>query len=392
MRIGLYRDDGRAVGDLTPRQMELVKKEICKIFQNQDLKITIVTNIKVVDFLDVTLDLNTRTHKPYNKPNNTPLYINMMSNHPPCVLKNIPLAVQKRLSKNSSTKEIFEAAIPPYQEALKVSGYSHKLEFEENLNATNANINLKKNRKRKTTWFNPPYSKSMATNLGAKFLKLVDKSFPKYHPLQKIFNRNTLKLSYKCMPNMQRVISGHNSRILREEIQEKQEQKKQEQETQEQQQEQSKGRGKKKETADPDCNCREGVEVCPLEGKCKEASVIYRATVKDENSNTETYTGLTSNTFKKRYYGHNSDINNREKQGTTLSEHIWKLKDQNLNYNLSWEIITKAQSFNPSTKKCRLCLTEKYYIAFKPEGATLNKRSEMFACCRHRKKQLLENT
>ena len=70
--FGLYRDDGLAVGDLTPRQMELAKKDICKIFQNQDLKITIFTNIKVVDFLDVTLDLNTRKHKPYNKPTNTP--------------------------------------------------------------------------------------------------------------------------------------------------------------------------------------------------------------------------------------------------------------------------------------------------------------------------------
>ena len=41
--LGLYRDDGLTVGDLTPRQMELVKKDICKIFQKLELKITIVT-------------------------------------------------------------------------------------------------------------------------------------------------------------------------------------------------------------------------------------------------------------------------------------------------------------------------------------------------------------
>ena len=73
MLLGLYRDDGLAVGSLTPRQMELAKKDICEILQKLELKITNGTNIKVVDFLDMTLDLNTRTHKPYNKPKNTPL-------------------------------------------------------------------------------------------------------------------------------------------------------------------------------------------------------------------------------------------------------------------------------------------------------------------------------
>ena len=50
-----------------------------------------------------------------------------------------------------------------------------------------------------------------------------------------------------------------------------------------------------------------------------------------------------------------------------------------------------APPFNPSNKKCRLCLTEKYFIKFKLEGATLNSRSEMFATCRHRKKLLVSN-
>ena len=127
-------------------------------------------------------------------------------------------------------------------------------------------------------------------------------------------------------------------------------------------------------------------------GKCKENSVVYRATVKDEDSNIETYTGLTCNTFKKRHYKHNSDFNNRENNGTTLSEHIWKLKDESKSYEISWEIIAKKQAFNPSNKQCKLCLTEKYFITFRSEGASLNKRSEMFATCRHRKKLLLENT
>ena len=39
-----------------------------------------------------------------------------------------------------------------------------------------------------------------------------------------------------------------------------------------------------------------------------------------------------------------------------------------------------------------LCIREKYFIIFQPEGASLNSRSELFTTCRHRKKQLLANT
>ena len=59
MDIGLYRDDGLAILKQTPREIERVKKEICKIFAKNDLRITIEANKKVVNFLDVTLDLST---------------------------------------------------------------------------------------------------------------------------------------------------------------------------------------------------------------------------------------------------------------------------------------------------------------------------------------------
>ena len=120
--------------------------------------------------------------------------------------------------------------------------------------------------------------------------------------------------------------------------------------------------------------------------------LVYRASVKQDNGKTETYTGLTSGTFKKRHYAHDSDFRHRDNKGTTLSTHIWKLKDEDTNFNISWEVVARARPFNPSNKKCKLCLTEKYFITFKSEGATLNSRSEMFATCRHRKKLLLENT
>ena len=97
-----------------------------------------------------------------------------------------------------------------------------------------------------------------------------------------------------------------------------------------------------------------------------------------------------SHTFKKRYYSHRQSFNGRNLQhSTTLSSHIWNLKDKNLNYNVKWNTIDRAPRFNPVTKKCRLCLKEKYYIIFQPEGAKLNERSELFSTCRHRTRDLL---
>ena len=76
----------------------------------------------MVEFLDVTLDLNTGLYKPFMKPNDTPIYVNKNSNHPPKILKNIPAAVNRRLSNISANENVFKEAIPPYQNALKSEG------------------------------------------------------------------------------------------------------------------------------------------------------------------------------------------------------------------------------------------------------------------------------
>ena len=59
IEVGLYRDYGLAILNHTPREMEKAKKQICQIFANNNLKITVDASKKVVNFLVVTLDLNT---------------------------------------------------------------------------------------------------------------------------------------------------------------------------------------------------------------------------------------------------------------------------------------------------------------------------------------------
>ena len=48
--IGLYRDDGLAIVNDTPRNIENIKKNICKIFDKYNLRVTIEANKKVVNF------------------------------------------------------------------------------------------------------------------------------------------------------------------------------------------------------------------------------------------------------------------------------------------------------------------------------------------------------
>ena len=116
--MGLYRDDGLAITNATPRQTENIKKEICQIFNRNGLRITIEANKQVVNFLDVTLNLHKSTYQPFTKPNTTLLYVHRESNHPQSITGNIPAGINKRLSTLSSDKASFDQAAPPYQETL----------------------------------------------------------------------------------------------------------------------------------------------------------------------------------------------------------------------------------------------------------------------------------
>ena len=57
-------------------------------------------------------------------------------------------------------------------------------------------------------------SKSIKTNIGGIFTKLISKHFPPNHKFAKTFNRNTIKLSYSCMPNIRSKINGHIKKVL----------------------------------------------------------------------------------------------------------------------------------------------------------------------------------
>ena len=144
----------------------------------------------------------------------------------------------------------------------------------------------------------------------------------------------------------------------------------------------------------PNCNCQARFrEECPMPGQCNINDVVYRGHLpipppppgqQDNNNNRQqqqTYTGCSVN-FKKRFGKHKRSVRVLEEKQTTFSTYIW----QNFNSNgeegrlqalqdTSWTPIARARPFNPRNGKCNLCLTEKYFIMWRPEGASINQRS-----------------
>ena len=255
---------------------------------------------------------------------------------------------------------MFNAAAPPYQEAINKSGYNYKLKYEP-APPRQPDDKKRKNRKRKILWFNPPYNYTVKTNVAGEYLKIVDECFPIGHPLRKIFNRNTMKVSYSTTANMAQIISGANSRKLNQ-----------------------------NEGVEKTCSCsKKDKPNCPMGGNCFVPGIVYQAIVEDSTGDQKSYIGLSKNDFKKRLGIHNQSFKKRDSNKTCLSSHIWSLKDQGLDYTVTYRLVEKAKPFTPVTGRCQLCLTEKFYIMYRPDLAQLNKREEMFNHCRHKELALL---
>ena len=162
------------------------------------------------------------------------------------------------------------------------------------------------------------------------------------------------------MPNVKSIISSHNKKVLSTNITEQ-------------------------DQTEKECNCRNKTE-CPLEGKCLQKNVIYQATV-TTNTTEETYVGLATN-FKERYRNHKCSLKlPKRRNETELSKYIWNLKEKN---KPRWKIIKKCQPYN-ITKKCNLCLSEKFIIVCKKHLCSLNRRNELASPCQHKNKFTLRN-
>ena len=191
--IGLCIDDGLVILKIVSGPAsEMIEKHLQYLFKQKGLQIIIECNLKVVNYLDVTFNLNDGSYRPYRKPNDETHYIHIQSDHPPSITKQLPRSIEKRLSQLSSSKDIFYETAPYYEQRLASCGYNEKLTYQQQGENIENIKNIRKNRKRNIIWFNPPYSKSLKTNIGKYFFRLLNKHFPPGHKLYKIFNKNTL--------------------------------------------------------------------------------------------------------------------------------------------------------------------------------------------------------
>ena len=162
----MYRGGGLAYFEnVGGPQAEKIRIDVIKVFKQElDLSITSEANLKIVNFLDVTLNLSTGKYQPYNKPNNDPKYIDFNSNHPPSVTQNFADSISTRINNLLSDEHVLNSRKNIYDNACNVFVEVQK---------------RKSNRGRKTTCFSLSYSCSVATNIDKKFFSLPDKHLPK---------------------------------------------------------------------------------------------------------------------------------------------------------------------------------------------------------------------
>ena len=239
------------------------------------------------------MNLNEQTYEPYRKPNNEPVYINIQSNHPPNIIADIPKAISKRLTNISCNKNAFDRNVGIYQVALKNSGFDGKITCNDQSehrrckprrNMYNVNIeetNQARKRKRAIICYNPPYSMNVKPNKGKTFFKLLQKHLLATHHIYTIFNKNKIKISYSCFPNLGSIISLHNKHILNS------------------------------NNTEYGCNCNNRDE-CPLENECLTPRIVYRADVTNNKTDEHKhYYGVSDTPFKERYENHKTSFRQR---------------------------------------------------------------------------------
>ena len=197
------------------------------------------------------------------------------------------------------------------------------------------------------------------TKIGKTFLRLIDKPFPPYHKLHKLFNRNNVKISYSCIPNVKSIINRHNKTVL----------------------------DPPTSNSERTWNCI-NKEKCPLQEKCFTNNIMYKATLSNQdNCQYKIYYGIPETKFKERYTNHIKPFRDEKHQSDTeLSNKLWSIKNSNYLPNVVWEILRKHQTYNPNTKRFSLCLNEKLEKARYKGRNLLNKRSEIINKCRNRNK------
>ena len=119
-------------------------------------------------------------------------YINTSSNHPPQIIKHLTQTISEKLFKNSSSAEVFEESELDYEEALKKCGCKARLQYIE--------PNLQQNNQKKN-----PENHLVQPNFQFQCKNKIGKNVFAING-HKIFNGNSVKVSYSRTQNISQII------------------------------------------------------------------------------------------------------------------------------------------------------------------------------------------
>ena len=128
------------------------------------------------------------------------------------------------------------------------------------------------------------------TKRGKTFLRLIDEHFPPHHKLHKLFNRNNVRISYSCVPNVKSIVNKYNETVL----------------------------DPPNDNSERTCNCINS-EKCPLQPKCFTNNIVYKApiTSNQDNYHHKIYYGITKTKFKQQYANHIKSFRHEKNQSDT---------------------------------------------------------------------------
>ena len=100
----------------------------------------------------------------------------------------------------------------------------------------------------------------------------------------------------------------------------------------------------------------------------QQSGIVYQASVTaTENNQTSTrfYIGMTATEFPASFANHHRTFRDKKhKNSTKLASLIRNLKDKKADYTINWKVKDKAPPYSSISKKCHLCILERFYITY----------------------------
>ena len=129
----------------------------------------------------------------------------------------------------------------------------------------------------------------------------ISSYFPRYHKFYMLFNKNKVKVSYSCMPNMKNIINAYNKKII----------------------------NLPKDNIGRTCNCIRKNQ-CPFNEKCLTNNVLYQQVSQMKKFKKKIYYGVSETAFKLKYANRKKTFNNiKYRTDTELSNKYWNITSVN---------------------------------------------------------------